>query len=76
MRIRLGCPNCRRQQLVRIARRGFLRGHVFPLFGFYPWQCASCNRQYMVPRREAGFHQMAGLAEPDSAASSNEGVTG
>ncbi|MFZ0633489.1 MAG: hypothetical protein WBD06_05545 [Acidobacteriaceae bacterium] len=68
-RIRLGCPNCRQQQLVRVAREGFFRSHVFPIFGFYPWQCAKCGRQYLVPRRAAGFHQRpVDLLESDSSA--------
>ncbi|MGA7521421.1 MAG: hypothetical protein WBW84_03010 [Acidobacteriaceae bacterium] len=64
-RYRLGCPNCRQQQLVRVARQGFLRSHVFPVLGLYPWQCARCGRHFLVPRRSAGHRHTVEAPEPD-----------
>jgi hypothetical protein len=27
----------------RVGRHGFLEKKIFPLFGFYPWECGSCR---------------------------------
>jgi hypothetical protein len=54
---------------MRIARRGFLRSRVLPILGLYPWQCAVCRRQYLVPRRSASYRQTAEAVEPDDSAS-------
>lgn len=45
------CPKCRHEQLARIARNGFLRKSLFPIFGFYPWECGFCRRQFILRRR-------------------------
>ena len=57
MKKTLTCPNCRHQQLARIARRGFLRERLFPIFGFYPWECAMCRRQFLLRKRGAAYRK-------------------
>jgi ribosomal protein L37AE/L43A len=57
-KVRLQCPNCRQDQLSRIARRGFLREHVFSLFGYYPWECAICRHEYLIRKRGAAYRKV------------------
>lgn len=57
MKKKLTCPNCCHEQLARIARRGFLRERLFPIFGFYPWECAMCRRQFMLRKRGAAYRK-------------------
>jgi len=45
------CPVCGADQLYRMARVGFMRRHVFPLFGYYPWQCKECGGEAMLRKR-------------------------
>lgn len=59
MKKKLRCPNCRREQLARIARHGFLRRKLFPVFGFYPWECAICRRQFMLWKRGGAYRKAA-----------------
>lgn len=55
MKKKLRCPNCRHVQLARIPRHGFLRKHVLPFFGFYPWECCICRRKFTLRKRAAGY---------------------
>jgi hypothetical protein len=48
---KLKCPKCHQRELARIARRGFLREHVLPLLGYFPWQCGFCGREELIRRR-------------------------
>lgn len=57
MKKKLMCPNCRRDQLARIARRGFLRERLFPIFGFYPWECGMCRRQFLLLKRGGAYRK-------------------
>ena len=61
---KLECPNCHEEQLARIARRGFLRNRIYPIFGLYPWQCAICGRQYLIRKRSAGYRQTSEDTDP------------
>jgi len=54
--------------VARIARRGFLRVHVFPKFGYYPWECAMCRREFMI-RKRGGAYRKASTSSPSTAAS-------
>lgn len=59
MKTILRCPKCRQEQLSRIARHGFLRNHVFPLFGYYPWECAICRRESLVRKRGGSYRSVS-----------------
>jgi len=37
--------------MARIARKGFLRQHLLPLLGIFPWQCALCGKELLIRRR-------------------------
>jgi hypothetical protein len=45
------CRKCRGTELVRIKRRGFLRGRILPRFGFYPWRCNTCGTERVYHAR-------------------------
>jgi hypothetical protein len=51
--------------MTRIARRGILREHVYPLLGVYPWQCAICGTESMR-RRRGGKIRMKERAREES----------
>jgi len=46
------CPNCGSDRVYRLFREGFLQEHVFPLFGYYPWQCKTCARDLLIRKRK------------------------
>jgi ribosomal protein L37AE/L43A len=75
MKTKLVCPACRHEQLARIARRGFLRTKVYPLFGFYPWECAMCRKEFLIRKRGAGYRRVssASQAARDQVVSSENG---
>jgi hypothetical protein len=56
---KLMCPDCHQEELERIARRGFLRKHVYPILGYYPWKCAICGRDYAIRERGAGYGRVS-----------------
>jgi hypothetical protein len=66
------CPRCHEYHLVRIARRGFLRNHIFPFFGLYPWQCAICGKQCLIRKRSAGYRRTSEARERDQPSVSRE----
>jgi hypothetical protein len=39
----------------RRARTGFLQTKIYPLFGFYPWECFSCRATKMLRSRGKPF---------------------
>jgi len=45
------CPKCGKGHLHRIARRGFLQIKVYPLLGYYPWECAGCRETSLIKKR-------------------------
>jgi ssDNA-binding Zn-finger/Zn-ribbon topoisomerase 1 len=40
----LDCPDCGRRKMHRLGRVGFLQRKIYPLFGFYPWECPICRK--------------------------------
>lgn len=63
MRTKLRCPHCRQPQLARVARRGFFREKVWPFFGFYPWECAICRKEFLIRKRGAAYRKVNRSAE-------------
>jgi hypothetical protein len=59
MKTRLRCPKCRQEQLSRIARQGFLRNRIFPMFGYYPWECAICRRESLIRKRGGSYRRVS-----------------
>ena len=73
--IKLKCPKCHQDQMARIARHGFLRNHIYPLLGLYPWQCAICGTQRLLRQRRAGYRRVGPTGEnPPSGAESTHSV--
>lgn len=64
MKKKLMCPNCHREQLARIARRGFLRERFFPIFGYYPWECGMCRRQVLLRKRGGAYRKSSRKGTP------------
>jgi hypothetical protein len=44
------CKDCG-NNLRRLARKGFLQLRVFPLFGYYPWECPVCRKTLMIRKQ-------------------------
>lgn len=78
MKTKLVCPGCGHEQLARIARRGFLRKKVYPLLGFYPWECAMCRKEFLIRKRGAGYRRVrsASQAAGEQVVSSENGRSG
>lgn len=63
MRTKLRCPHCRQPHLARIARRGFFRQRVWPIFGLYPWECAICRREFLMRKRGGAYRKVTRPAD-------------
>jgi ssDNA-binding Zn-finger/Zn-ribbon topoisomerase 1 len=48
------CPKCHYANVYRMQRKGFLQTSVYPLFGYFPWECGKCRKTYMLPARDPG----------------------
>ena len=35
----------------RLSRSGFLQQKVYPLFGYYPWECHLCRTRVMLRKQ-------------------------
>ncbi len=45
----------------RLARAGFLQQHIWPFFGYYPWECPICRKLRLVRcRRRRGVRLESG----------------
>jgi hypothetical protein len=52
------CPGCG-NQLRRLARKGLLQRTLYPLLGYYPWECFACRTKRMVRARgQRTFHRI------------------
>lgn len=52
------CASCG-EHMRRLGRKGFLQTTVFPVFGFYPWECLSCRSKKLVRARGTkAFHRI------------------
>lgn len=49
--IDLTCSRCRTHQLERLERKGFLQRRIYPLLGYYPWECPLCRETVMLKLR-------------------------
>ena len=45
------CPACGGDRVYRVERRGILQKRVYPILGFYPWQCKECGAVVMLRKR-------------------------
>jgi hypothetical protein len=58
---RLRCPKCHNFSMRRIGRSGFLQEKIFPMFGYYPWECTKCKLEKLLrhrgPRKSSRTHQ-------------------
>ncbi len=45
------CRGCGGHHLRRVGRNGFLQVKLFPLFGYYPWECSACRRTQLLRQR-------------------------
>ena len=52
------CANCG-SHLRRLARKGFFQNALYPLFGYYPWECFACRTKSMLRvRGKRVFHRI------------------
>ncbi|WP_419804773.1 hypothetical protein [Terriglobus sp.] len=50
------CSSCKRSNLRRSARHGFMETFVYSLFGMYPWRCRQCGIRTMLRDRGESRH--------------------
>jgi hypothetical protein len=72
------CKKCG-TELRRLVRESLLQRRVYPLFGFYPWECPLCRETILLRKRYARRRQSrlrdfsameAGAAKPANQAPS------
>src|SRR5579863_371262 len=52
------CAHCG-ERMRRLGRKGFLQSKLFPVFGFYPWECLACrSKRLMRSRGTRVFHRI------------------
>jgi hypothetical protein len=52
------CAKCG-SRMRRLARKGFLQSKLFPIFGYYPWECFTCrSKKLMRSRGTRAFHRI------------------
>ena len=49
--VELVCPDCGSRDLRRMRRTGFLQNKIYPMFGYYPWECALCRHVNLFKAR-------------------------
>lgn len=37
--------------MARVARKGFFEEKVFPVLGYYPWECSVCRCRQLLRKR-------------------------
>jgi len=47
------CTKCG-TEMRRVVRETFLQRKVYPLFGFYPWECPLCREPILYRKRRPG----------------------
>jgi DNA-directed RNA polymerase subunit RPC12/RpoP len=45
------CPKCGSDRLFRTERKTFLQRRFFPLFGYFPWECRDCRKDFTLRKR-------------------------
>lgn len=60
----LACPSCGNRHLQRLARRGFLEKKVYPIFGYYPWECPACRVTRYFKKRGQRMQRKKRIEEP------------
>ncbi len=45
------CSKCKSHKIHRIQREGFFRIKLAPFFGYFPWQCSTCDKVQMLKAR-------------------------
>jgi hypothetical protein len=48
---KLLCPECGGDHTRRLERKGFLQTKVFAQFGYYPWLCIGCKKEFLARKR-------------------------
>jgi len=46
------CVTCG-SEMRRLSREGFMQREIYPLFGYYPWECPLCRELVMFKARRA-----------------------
>ncbi len=60
---KIRCPSCGDGHPRRLERKGFLEKRVYPLFGYFPWFCASCKSTFLMRKRYRRKAKMKEYAE-------------
>jgi uncharacterized Zn finger protein len=45
------CKHCGNGRVFRIFREGYLQEKIYPIFGYYPWECKTCGKVMMLRLR-------------------------
>jgi hypothetical protein len=48
---RPACPKCKARECSRKKRQGLFERFILPRLGWYPWQCSSCRKVFLVKER-------------------------
>lgn len=51
----LKCPKCHCRDVYRMQRVGILQIVLYPLLGYFPWECCRCRKTYLLKGRN--FHE-------------------
>lgn len=48
---RPACPKCKELQCSRKKRVGLWQRFILPRFGWFPWECTSCRKVFLIKER-------------------------
>ena len=48
---RVHCQKCGSDRVYRVIRKGYFQEKIYPLFGYYPWQCMKCGVRVILHQR-------------------------
>jgi len=50
-KVRVHCQECGSDRVYRVLRKGYFQEKIYPLFGYYPWQCMKCGVRVILHKR-------------------------
>ncbi len=57
------CATCGSRRLRRLPRIGFLQQKVYPLMGYYPWECPICRQVKLFRKRGERIRRRSRVGE-------------
>jgi hypothetical protein len=54
---RVHCQKCGSDRVYRVVRKGYFQEKIYPMIGYYPWECMKCGVHVMLRMRNRKVKQ-------------------